>query len=236
MSMLLYIQKRYGRLLNRKQICIWSSGYDEELFKRVKDYLSANLNILSKLRNILGIRATKVLLYYGSLDKSRLESLILMVETIKLLLNDGFDIQLIILGDGNGINFLKNIIKHNQLESYVIIKPTVPYVLVPVILYVADLVFAPFPLNQNWYVQFPLKIAEAIGMGKPVITTPLIELKCLLPSDFIVEAFDPVALKERVIKILFYSNLDEYSSKIKELQNNLSWATVAKKLSRLIDS
>lgn len=230
-SMLTYITKRFGVRLHKK-VCIWPSGFDKESFDSIR---KLGYKYLNYLREILGIKEShKVLVYYGSIAYSRLPLFRLLIETIDLLKKDHQDIKLLIVGKGDAVSEVKKLIHSHNLKEHVLLVPAISHSMIPLILMISDVVITPFPRDHDWLTQVPLKIIEALGMEKLVITTPLIELKRILPPEYLID-FDelsPVTLKNRVETLLY----DDAQKNIKYNINvtDLSWDTIAEKLYKCI--
>lgn len=230
-SMFAYVKVRYSiHFPKNKPVLFWGSGYDDELFEAARKYIEKRPELLNKIRNCLGIPSdSRVLLYYGTLHSSRLNVLLTIIEAVSRLKSEGFNVSLLIIGEGDGRGFIDQVIKERKLSQYIILKSAVSHIYVPFILSAADIVLAPFPLDHNWYTQFPLKIAEALGMKKPVVTTPLSELKHLLPREFIIESFNSKAIKMKIMEILSM-NPDKLRLAYESINQRISWKSITLQL------
>jgi len=238
-SMLAYVRTRYNILKNIDRICIWNSGYDKQLFKIMREKLVKYKR--GEIRNWFNLKEQdKALLYYGSLDYARYDMLVTIIDSLKILTKKCYEnIKILIVGDGDAKEKLLEYINRNYLEKQVVFLPPVPYPLVPVLLEVADVVVAPYPLNSNWYTQHPLKVIEAIAMLKPIITTPLRELRELLPGELLVASsrgkIDPYELACKIEKLLLIieKKNDEYIriiQRLREIREKFSWDVIAQQL------
>jgi glycosyltransferase involved in cell wall biosynthesis len=134
---------------------IWTSAVDSEKFKPTppNDRKEPCLKLL----------------YHGTIVENR--GLDKVIEAFSLLpdLNINFDI----VGNGNGIKFLKGVIeKHNEL-SRIKILPPVPYEQVPDVINDADLGILPFQPWNGWNTSSPIKLFEYLSCGRPVILTTI---------------------------------------------------------------
>ncbi|MEM0049644.1 MAG: glycosyltransferase [Candidatus Bathyarchaeia archaeon] len=231
-SMWIYITKRF-RFRTNKKVCIWQSGFDEELFNY---YRETGYKYLTRLRRILEIEEnTKVLIYYGNISYSRLPIFKLLIQTVNLLKKDYQNIKLLIVGKGDAVSDVRNLINASDLKDKVHILPAVSHSMIPLMLILSDIVITPFPYDYNWLTQVPLKVIEALGMEKHILTTTLIELKKLLPSEYLINFDDlsPITLKNKIEALLFKNSQRHFPRSINV--SDLSWNAIAKKLYKCLE-
>lgn len=231
-SMWIYITKRYG-IKSPKRMCVWTSGYDKELFEYVQ---GIGYKYVAYLRRIIGAEEKhKVITYYGTISYSRLPLFNLLIEAFSLLRKDHDNVKLLLVGKGDAVQEVLKLVRSFDLERDTILIPPVSHAMIPLILLISDVVIAPFQRDHNWLTQVPLKVVEALGMMKPIVTTPLIELKRILPPEYLVdfEELSPIVLKNRV-EALLYREANKRTLQNVDLES-LSWSTVAENLYKCIE-
>ncbi|MEM4913975.1 MAG: glycosyltransferase [Desulfurococcaceae archaeon] len=231
-SMWIYITKRYG-IKSPKRLCVWTSGYDKELFEYVQ---RIEYKYVACLRKIIGVEEKhKVITYYGTISYSRLPLFNLLIEAFSLLRKDHDNVKLLIVGKGDAVQEVLKLVRSFNLEKDTILIPPVSHTMIPLILLISDVVIAPFQRDHNWLTQVPLKVVEALGMMKPIVTTPLIELKRILPPEYLVdfEELSPVILKNK-LETLLYRGVNKHTLKNISVES-LSWSTIAENLYKCIE-
>jgi len=147
-----YCKKEF-RLPEHKS-AIWSSGVDVEMFKPLK--LSRNSNSFR-------------LMYHGVVTGSR--GIINIVKALDMLRE--YDIEFFLLGSGEEIPLLKDLVYKLGLEEKVNFHSPVPFNEVPEYINCADAGILPFPEWPVWNTSSPIKLFEYLACGKPVIVTKI---------------------------------------------------------------
>jgi glycosyltransferase involved in cell wall biosynthesis len=145
-----------------KEICVWSSGVDPNLF---------NPDNVSDVRCELGLEDRFVIIYHGILSPNR--GLQETIEAISKLRKSCPDIMLLLLGKGPAQNELEEWVRNLGLEDHVLIHPPVPLEEVPKYIKSAQVGILPFPDLNWWNTSSPIKLNEYIAMKKPVIVTDI---------------------------------------------------------------
>lgn len=149
-------------------IYIIPNGVDADVFKPMDQKLA---------RKAIGLNGEYYLaLLYGSLDVW-----IDIVTILKIIskMRVRFDIRLLIVGFSHASHYYKallNLIKRFDLDKHTYFYPPQPYEKIPIFINASDVVVAPYIKILKNYVT-PLKIAEALACGVPVITTAIAEFK-----------------------------------------------------------
>lgn len=144
-------------------LAFWGSGVNKSLFKPMEKQFD-NYPFISKNSTII--------IYHGGLAESR--GLINLLDAINFLIKDKCnEVRLILIGDGKDLNKLKYRAKLLEIDDYVTFTGLVPYEDIPKMISIADLAVLPFPNNDWWSYQSPLKIFEYLSVGIPIIATDL---------------------------------------------------------------
>ena len=166
--------------------------------------------------------------------------LIAMVKAAKILLSKNYNVKLLFVGRGDAFSYLKEYVSNEKLQEHVLVHHSMPHFMIPLLLEVSDIVLAPYPININWYVQHPLKVVESLGLLKPVITSPLRELREIMPKELLIDTAkserlpQEIAQKiEKILAIMREKDSKEYRvlfEELKKLQARFSWENIARKL------
>lgn len=131
---------------------VWTSGVDLDVFRP-----EARLFSGKELR----------LIYHGSMAENRgLENAVRALGLIK-----DRRVEMVLLGDGNGLKALKGLTSKLGLADRVIFHPSVANEDVPRYIRYADAGILPFPDWPGWNTSSPLKLFECLACGRPVIVT-----------------------------------------------------------------
>jgi glycosyltransferase involved in cell wall biosynthesis len=155
-------------LIPCKPIYVIPNGIDAELFKPQDQVLA---------RKAIGLDTG----YYLALLQGSFDAWVDITAVIKVIskLRKTLDLRLLIVGFSHAkhyYRFLLRCAKHYGIDKYVYTYPAQPYERMPIFINSSDIVFAPY-LRLVKNLTTPLKIAEALACGIPVITTDIVEFK-----------------------------------------------------------
>jgi glycosyltransferase involved in cell wall biosynthesis len=155
-------------LVPKKPIYVIPNGVDADLFKPI------NQNTARK--NIGLDNDCHLLLLQGSIDVwVDVESLLKILRKLRKTI----DIRLLIVGFSHAKHYYRLLLayaKHYEIDKYIYTYPPQPYEKMPLFINASDIVVAPIKkMIMNFAT--PLKIAEALACGVPVITTAIAEFK-----------------------------------------------------------
>jgi len=220
-------KKLIESLINRREnnIEIIPNGIDHRLFRPMPTDVARKKTGLSDYERII--------LYYGSLD--------VWIDFSTLLgsVKGRDDLVLVLIGashNSDAMKKLKYLIKKLGLEEKVIMIPPQPYERIPLFINSADLVLAPYKRVIKNYVT-PLKIAETLACGKPVITQNIGEFK-LWFSEKNVFYYNNFAEVKGIINNI----LDNYEAVTQDaeviadrVRKKFSWDNLVKKYLRVME-
>jgi glycosyltransferase involved in cell wall biosynthesis len=209
-------------------IYVIPNGVDADVFKPTDQELA---------RKAIGLEDNYYLvLLYGSLDVWI--DIIAILKTISKMRMHS-DIRLLVVGFSHASYYYKvllNYIRRFNLDKYVYLYPPQPYEKMPIFINASDVVIAPYAKILKNY-GTPLKIAEALACGVPVITTAIAEFRLWYKQG--VYLYNN---SEELKKLLFLimENKEEvrrvlinYSQSFRRL---FSWDRLAEKYQKIIES
>jgi len=147
-----YCEKEFK--LPEYKSAIWSSGVDVNIFKPLYSSRSSN---------------SFRLMYHGVVPRSR--GLINIVKALNMLRE--YNIKFFLLGSGEEISELKELVYRLGLEEKVHFHSPVSFNEVPEYINRADVGILPFPEWPAWNTSSPIKLFEYLACGKPVIVTKI---------------------------------------------------------------
>ncbi|MEE8127116.1 MAG: glycosyltransferase family 4 protein [Nitrospinaceae bacterium] len=229
-----YLYRKYG--VKEDSVLVVSNGANPE-FSRPMDK--------TECRNQLGLPSDgNYLVFVGSLKKWH--GIDRLVPLMPALVEDNPSLHLLIVGDGEKKDDLKQWIDEKRMSRNIILVGRVPFEKVPVYINAGDICLAPYfeeGLNETGI--SPLKIFEYMACGRPIITNPVGGLDALF--------------REHEIGVMIHSmNPSDWEKPIKDLlgdpekmkvlgdngyravQTHYSWEAICKKiensLERLVSS
>jgi len=159
------------------------------------------------LKRKYNLKNEKIVLFVGQLNKeSRHKGLDFLIEAIKLI-NDMKNLKLIVVGDGNYINYYKNKVKSYKLTNKIIFTGYIEANNLPKYYKGSDVVVLP---SYNRAEGFGMVLIEAQACGTPVIGTTVGGIPYVIvdgETGLLVPPRDPKALAKAIIHILSDENL-----------------------------
>jgi glycosyltransferase involved in cell wall biosynthesis len=229
-----YLCRKYG--VKKDSVLVVSNGANPE-FSRPMDK--------AKCRNQLGLAPDEnYLVFVGSLKKWH--GIDQLVPLMPALVESIPGLHLLIVGDGEKINDLKQMIDESKMDRNIILAGRVPFEKVPVYINAGDICLAPYfeeGLNETGI--SPLKIFEYMACGRPIITNPVGGLDALFRAHEIgvmIHSMNPQDWEKPIKNLL----ADPEKMKIlgdngyRAVQTHYSWEAICKKiensLERLVSS
>ncbi|RLB75357.1 MAG: hypothetical protein DRH15_14210 [Deltaproteobacteria bacterium] len=192
---------------NKTEIELVPLGVDTQFF-----YPKNPSSSIRKKWNIT--KNDKVILYLGRLYTfSGIDRLILKFPHI---LSEVPEAKFLIVGRGELLEKIKDLIKSTRLEDKVIVTGQQPYLLVPDFINLADICINPFKIFDMTNKIVPTKIYQYLSCGKPVVSSNLRGTKRMLPpyQSGVVYEDNIDSLVNKIIDLLKNQN------KLKELSKN----------------
>lgn len=217
------VEREFGR--GWPDSVVWSSGVNCSKFGLETNNGSVNSEF--------------TLLYHGSIGINR--GLPELVDAIGLLSDEQkFHISLILIGDGSGMDLIREKVRKLDLAGSVIIKGMLPYEDIPHEISLADCCICPLPDRMEWNVSSPLKVFEYMASGKPIILTPIPAHKAITVSDESIvwsKNDGALALKKAIeAAMINIEQLKVNAKRVADLvKENYDWASQAKKLTAYLD-
>jgi len=177
-----------------KSVHVIPNGVDSELFKPMDQEIA---------RKSIGLDKD----YYLLLLQGSLDAWLDMENVMRILskLRKSVDVRLLIVGFSHAKHYYRLLLtyaKHYEIDKYVYMYPPQPYEKIPLFINSSDVVLAPYKRMMKNFAT-PLKVAEALACGKPVITTSNAEFKLWYHKG-----------------VYFYNNYEELERVLSHVVNN----------------
>lgn len=204
--------------VKRKRICVIPNGVDTQLFCfKEKSYYRTKLNTVDK----------NVCVYFGRLEKWAGTSI--LNEVSNIFGQKRPHVRFVIVGGGSA----ETTFSHNM----VVVKE-VPHEKVPEIIALADVVLVPFPNNEVSHAASPLKLFEAMAMGKPVVASAVSGIQDVVEDGYnglLVSSDKPEEWAQAVETILDSKKLQiKLSKNAQESAKSYDWSVLACQLESVL--
>jgi len=168
------LREHVGRLarVSPARISVWGSGCSWCRSPMTRTPAPAELEAL--------VRDRFVICYQGSMSPGR--GLFEAVAAIDLVRERAPDVLLLLVGGGSAVPALRSLVRRRGVAQHVRFQGPVPQDRVLPFLRAADVGIVPLPARWEWHVSSPLKLAEYLCAGLPVILTD-IRAHDLVPRD-----------------------------------------------------
>jgi glycosyltransferase involved in cell wall biosynthesis len=211
-----------------KSVHVIPNGVDSELFKPMDQEIA---------RKSIGLDKD----YYLLLLQGSLDAWLDMENVMRILskLRKSVDVRLLIVGFSHAKHYYRLLLtyaKHYEIDKYVYMYPPQPYERIPLFINSSDVVLAPYKRMMKNFAT-PLKVAEALACGKPVITTDIAEYKLWYKQG--IYTYSTYAELENIIEQLL-SNIDTIRATLRKnsysFREAFSWDRLAERYERLLGS
>jgi glycosyltransferase involved in cell wall biosynthesis len=220
------LKRVVSTIIPGKPVYVVPNGVDAELFKP-QDRNSA--------RRMIGLDTNcYLLLLQGSLDVwMDIAGIIKVLSRLHRMV----DVKLLVVGVSHAKHYYRLLLKyakHYGINKHVYIYPPQPYERMPIFINSSDIVFAPY-LKTVKNLTTPLKIAEALACGVPVVTTNIVEFRLWYKQG--IYTYSTYAELENILKQLL-SNIDTIRATLRKnsysFREAFSWDRLAEKYEILI--
>ena len=179
---------------NRERVELLFTGVDTDKF-------NPNVNITA-LRQKLNLNSDcRVIVFIGTLfDFVGIDQ---YIEQFSSVVREIPEAKLIIVGGGYLLEKLKKFVADLGLNDNVVLTGFQPYETMPQYINLADICINPFEINDTTRDIMPGKILQYLACGKPVLATPLLGMKAIIPNeDYGVIYSDIDDFAENTVKLL----------------------------------
>ena len=219
------------RVRSQRSFGVWESGVDTARFSRERWVDGAK-----EIRKQFGLDDQFAVLYHGDVSPNR--GLEVAIRAFALL--RGADLEpmpvLIVLGDGTAQASLEQLAEN--LNAPVRFVGRVPYDDVPPFVAMADVALMTLPDHKDWRYQFPLKFAECMASGTPVIVSDIPAFAQVAgdsPAVMYVREVTPEAIAEKVAYCIRHRDcLPTRGREGRALAEEYSWDRVARRLASYV--
>lgn len=169
-----------------------------------------------------------LVVYIGQLEGGSYVDLFL--QAARQVIRKNPNIQFLVVGGGHRLPTLQETAKTLKLESSVSFTNYVPHDIIPDYVAAADVCVACFEDNEITKCKSPLKIAEYLAAGKPIVASGVGDVPQMVDgAGIIVPPGNPSKLAEGILTILQNpSNLDEMKKAARRQAETLyNWSVIA---------
>jgi len=215
-------------IVPEKLVHIIPNGLDTELFKPMDQRVA---------RKSIGLDTNYyLLLLQGSLDVwIDIEGIMRILNKLRKII----DVRLLVVGFSHAkyyYRFMMAYAKHYGIDKYIYTYPPQPYEKMPLFINASDVVIAPFKkIVKNFTT--PLKIAEALACGVPVVTTDIAEFRLWYRQG--IYTYTIYTELENVVKQAL-NNIDAIKTALRknsqDFREAFSWDRLAEKYETLIEA
>lgn len=146
-------------------------------------------------------------------------------------------IKLLIVGDGDAFQELKDIIKQYKLDGKMIMVGKKPYDLLPKFLAAADICLLPGYDNQIMRDIVPIKMYEYMAMKKPVISTKLSGImKEFGEGNGVVYVDKPEDVISMASELIQNNKIEELGKKARRFVEKNSWDKITDEFEEVLES
>jgi len=231
-KMVSYVEKMAKRKLACEPVVL-QHGVDTTLFtKRKKDKSLAEKYSISE--------DDKVALFIGT--TYNFSGLDVIIDKFKNLEAICPHTKIIIVGGGELDSKLKMLVRKNNLKKRVLLTGMQPYSEIPRFISLADVTFNSFFINNITRDIVPIKILQYLACGKPVICSPLPDVKKIFPEVESGVLYSDISKPNTFISLIGNTLLDIELQKelaknaVRFIEQNFSLNSQVEKLEKLLIS
>lgn len=212
-----------SRGIKKSKVAVVPNGVNIKDFSRIKKDVSLAKKLRIKDKTIIG--------YIGTIRK--LEGLQVAIKAMKKIIKDNPEIVLLIVGDGEYLSDLKQLVKKLNLQKHVIFTGEIAHSKITSYYSLIDICIYPRIDARVCHLVTPLKPLEAMAMGKFVLASDVGGLKEMVIPGVSGELFRADNELDFVEKILYYSRYPQKRERIagcgrEWVRKNRDWQKLAK--------
>jgi len=213
---------------NMARIALVQNGVDPDNFKVIINQ--------KEMRKKYGVEG-RIAMFLGSLRPQF--DIDLVIRAMPLVKKEVEDAKFVIVGGGSDKAYLEKLAKQMGLGSSVVFLGPQPYELVPSLIRMADVVVAPNRRNEMNLSRSPVKIAEYMAVGTPIVANAVGLAEDMLKDGAgeLVYSEAPEEMAEKIVAVLKNKGLAErLAEKSRERVRRLyTWERLGAILERFIE-
>jgi glycosyltransferase involved in cell wall biosynthesis len=207
--------------VKKENVLVAPHGFDKNKFRPMR----RSARLIKKF----GLENKKVLLFHGDIGYN--DGIDLLIKSLNYLEDDIREkIKVILVGGGGKyFNALKKYVEINAIRD-IVFTGWVKYEEIEEYLSICDIYICPWRLTPDTEITLPSKIAEVIGMGKPVVMSKLTGMQSVFSDMEDIVFFEPENPKDlarKVTKLIRDKNLyNKIVQNTLEKCKELSWEQI----------
>lgn len=184
-----------------------------------------------RIRVECGLDGKPLIMYIGQLHSGQYVHILL--EAANIVLHHYPDSTFMIIGKGHMLSQLKELVRQRGVENRVIFTDALSYELIPEYIAAADICVAPFEDNEITICKSPLKVAEYLASGKPIVASMVGEMRNMVGgAGLLVKPGNHVVLAEGIISLLKDAGLRQRMGLIsrRRAETTYNWSHTAEEI------
>ncbi|MBP7836007.1 MAG: glycosyltransferase family 4 protein [Candidatus Omnitrophica bacterium] len=154
-----------------------------------------------RIREECGLDGKPLIMYIGQLHSGQYVHI--LIEAANIVLHHYPEAKFLIIGKGYMLGQLRELVRQRGVEGRIIFTDSIAYEFIPEYIAAADICVAPFEDNEITACKSPLKVAEYLASGKPIVTSLVGEMRNMAGgAGLFVEPGNHIALANGIIALL----------------------------------
>ena len=142
-----------------------------------------------------------LIMYIGQLHGGQYVQI--LFEAASIVLRNYPEAIFLIIGKGHRLSQLKELVRQRGLAGRIVFTDAIAYEFIPEYIAAADICVAPFEDNEITICKSPLKVAEYLASGKPIVASRVGEMRNMVAgAGLLVKPGDHLAVAEGIITLL----------------------------------
>ncbi|MDD5196710.1 MAG: glycosyltransferase family 4 protein [Candidatus Omnitrophica bacterium] len=161
-----------------------------------------------RIREECGLDGKPLIMYIGQLHSGQYTQILL--EAANIVLHHYPEARFLIIGKGYMLSQLRELVRQRGVKERVVFTDSIAYEFIPEYIAAADICVAPFEDNAITICKSPLKVAEYLASGKPIVASLVGEIRNMAGgAGLLVKPGNHIALAEGIISLLKDDKLRE---------------------------